>query len=520
MITGTEAAQKLSRLSSSGSDLLDKIKAWWKPIWNLLTLRLMDGVIVPKTSLSVSIERGAIWVVLGSRFLSRIRIKRFRKYAFEEGKYINPEGLAHTLSLAMEELKAKKKGITLAIPREWAIVKALELPATVKETIADVIAYELDRLTPLSPDNAYYDFRILDEHDERLNLILVAARADLINQYREALRKEDITVEKVTINLSNLATLCAYMGQETDSICLEVDSYGYEGGLIRNNLLSSSIGGSFFGNETREAAIMDALNPLIEMVQPQGVSPTVLLSVKDQDYVSLVGHLNVPVKILENEAVKLKLLTGMEGISLSAVGGIVENLWSKAKGVNLFGKGVREKARLPIACTVILIALILATWIPYVVVPLEREEKRLDEINRQIALRKDQVKRIEGLQVEVDALNSEVMTLEKFKESSPVMLVLLKELTTILPNTVWLTRTRITDTTVDIEGYANSALEILPKLEQSKYLKKVEFASPTVRDTRLNADRFTIKMDIEGFTKEGGKRPKEGGERPINGKKK
>ena len=38
---------------------------------------------------------------------------------------------------------------------------------------------------------------------------------------------------------------------------------------------------------------------------------------------------------------------------------------------------------------------------------------------------------------------------------------------------------------------------ILPKLEDSRYFKKVEFASPTIRDTRLKADRFIIKMEIE-----------------------
>ncbi len=78
---------------------------------------------------------------------------------------------------------------------------------------------------------------------------------------------------------------------------------------------------------------------------------------------------------------------------------------------------------------------------------------------------------------------------------------LLKELTTILPKNTWLTRARITDTTVEIEGYASSATELLPKLEASKYFKKSEFASPTFRDARMNADRFIIRMEIQGVKK-------------------
>jgi Tfp pilus assembly protein PilN len=71
----------------------------------------------------------------------------------------------------------------------------------------------------------------------------------------------------------------------------------------------------------------------------------------------------------------------------------------------------------------------------------------------------------------------------------------------VLPKSVWLTRARVTETTVDLEGYAGSAADILPKLEASPLLRKVEFASPTFRDTRLNADRFVIKAEIESEKK-------------------
>jgi hypothetical protein len=60
-----------------------------------------------------------------------------------------------------------------------------------------------------------------------------------------------------------------------------------------------------------------------------------------------------------------------------------------------------------------------------------------------------------------------------------------------------LTRLKITDKTVDIEGYSASATEIILKLENSKYFQKVEFASPTFRDPRQNNDRFVIKMELK-----------------------
>ncbi len=146
----------------------------------------------------------------------------------------------------------------------------------------------------------------------------------------------------------------------------------------------------------------------------------------------------------------------------------------------------------------LLVLLMIALWIIYLVAPMQVEEKRLAEIERQIKLHKSGVKGIEDLKKEVEALNSEIQTIKVFKEGRPSALTILRDLTRILPKSVWLTRLRITQSTVELEGYSSSASEILSRLETSKYLTRAEFSSPTFRDLRLNADRFTIKTEIRG----------------------
>jgi Tfp pilus assembly protein PilN len=146
-----------------------------------------------------------------------------------------------------------------------------------------------------------------------------------------------------------------------------------------------------------------------------------------------------------------------------------------------------------------LILLLLAMWILYLISPLRIEEKRLQEIDRQISLRKEEVKKTEALKKEIESLADNIATINDFKHNRVLSLNILKELTTLLPKNAWLTRTRITDKMVEIEGYSASATGLLPKLEASTYFKKAEFASPTFRDARMNADRFNIKMEIEGI---------------------
>jgi len=508
MISGSA----IERLSACGTGFAAKVAKLRAPVWNTLTFPLMEGMIVPRKAVSVSIGRGSLWVVSGSRFLSKIRVKDFRRYAFEEGKYPGPEGLASTVSIALRELKAGSTGVILCIPGDWVIMRTVELPVTVRENIVDVIAYELDRLTPFNPESAYYDFRVVGEDNGMLTLVIAAARADLINQYTGALRDKAIAVERVTINPSNTGTLCSYVIQDKSPVFVEIGPLEYEGGLFRDNILTSSFGGSLYEKEGRSGieTVAAALRPFVAAAAKQDDPPPALVCLGDGDCGELGDHLDVPVRVLSDNDIRQKLLTDKEGVPCAATGGMIESLWTGARGFNLFGKGLYGKTKPRMTVTLVLIILLLVALIPFVMLPLQREERRLAEIDRQIAIRKEDVMKIEGLRKEADVLMGEMAAIRNFKEKRPTALVILKELTGILPKTAWLTRMKMTETTVDIEGYAASASEILPKLEQSEYFRKVEFSSPTVRDTRLNADRFVMKMEIEGFVKEGEEKVKDG----------
>jgi Tfp pilus assembly protein PilN len=495
----------LGRLSSAASGLMERISITLTFIWSVLTYSLTNGVIAPSRRFVVSIERGRVSVLHGSRFLSKMRIRGFRVYTFEEDKYVQPESLASTLSLAIKEFKARRSEVTLILPRSWVIVRTTDLPASVKENISDVVGYELDRLTPFSSDNAYYDFRVLGEAEGRLSLILVAVKADTVDRYLEAFKEEGVVVSKATIDLSSMGTLCSYLSEGGDSICLDVDSLGYEGALIHNYSLSDTFGGTFRERDSdgRMSLMADTLKPFLDEARNHGVSPIVTLFSEGLEHAArLERFVGVPVKVMQDKDIKHRFPTKREGLSGTAVGGMLESLWPKAHGINVLSKGVYRKERKSYFVTSLLILLLLAACVPFFVLPLQREQHRLDEINRQIALRKEGVKKVEALRKQVKAAGDEIALINDFKQTRPAALVLLKELTTILPKEVWLTRVKTTDTTVDLEGYARSASEILPKLEQSKYLKKVEFASPTIKDVRMDAERFVIKSEVEGFAKE------------------
>jgi Tfp pilus assembly protein PilN len=499
----------INRLTSFTSGSITKLNdIFWKPLWKILTFNPSNDVISAQKSLTASLEKGTLSLAYGSRFLSRIKIKGVREYSFEEGKYPQPEGLASSLILATKELGAAGADVSLSIPKAWVIIKTVEFPVTVKENLPDVIVYELDRITPFNSENAFYDYTVLSESDSKLSVLIMASKADLVKPYIESLSEIGLTVRRLTVNLSSIGTLCHYIDKGKDFIYMQIDTNKYEGASFFGGSINTPFAGSFTSADEKSKAdtVIKEIGSLIT-TQNSGKLADTMIHLKDKSPTLkelLKVQLPLPVKILNETDIKLRTSGTHEEIPYAAIGGVLESLWPKSKSLNLLKKGHHEIQTTPFALTVILTLLIIAMFVLYMIAPLKLEGKKLQEIDSQIALRKEEVKKVEMLKKEINELNNEISTINNFKGKSPMALDIIKELTVILPKDTWLTRVMIKESTVNIEGYARSASTLLQKLEISKYFKKAEFSSPTFRDTRMNSDRFNIKVEIEGIKKDDG----------------
>lgn len=496
----------IKKFASFATDSVSKLKKVGIPLWRILTFNPADERILPQKAICASIEKGRLTVIYGSRFLSKIKIKGFRSYPTDEEKYPTPEGVASSLTLAINNLNAGKADVILIVPKAWAVIKKADFPSTVKENLSEVVSYELDRLTPFTNEDAYYDFRILKE-EGKLTLLITATKLDLVKPYLDALRERGINIRKLAVSLSSLGSLCRYFYEKGDMIFLDVREDEYEGGLIFNDHLSETFAGSFSTkDETMKAeTILLEITPLVDFAKSKGRRPQIIAFMKEimTDFESeLKSNVDIPLKCLTEKDLRIKSKVPLKDISYASLGSLIESLRQRSNGLNLLKKGIYEKQKTPFALTALLVLIILGMYGFYLVAPLNIEKKRLEQIDQQINLRKEDIKKIEALKKDIEAMNEEVSTIRNFKENRPIALNILKELTNILPDTTWLTRVRIIQSAIEIEGYASSATGLLSKLEASKYFRKAEFASPTFRDTRQNADRFIIKMEIEGIKRE------------------
>ena len=329
----------------------------------------------------------------------------------------------------------------------------------------------------------------------------MAAKTDRIIPYIDILNENGFNVSRLTVKLSAIGALCSYMDKKTDTLFVEISDKGYEGGLFIKGLPVHNFSGALTGlaEKSKIDIITAEIKYFMDAVKSQGKSPQVVTLLKDKSPALrelFKSRLGLPVRIMGEMDIGLRSAPHKE-IPFAAVGGAIQSLGTEANGLDLLTKGRHKKQKTPLALTILLMLAIAIIWIFYLIAPLRVEEKRLQEIARQIGAKKEEAKKVGALKKEAEALGAEITVINNFKQDRIMTMNILKELTATLSKTSWISRARITTTSVDIEGYAGAATELLPKLEASKYFRKVEFASPTIRDPRLNADRFNIKMEIE-----------------------
>ncbi|MDA8083406.1 MAG: pilus assembly protein PilM [Nitrospiraceae bacterium] len=496
--------QAINRLPVLAAGVAARLAAVAARVGRVALFSPADDLMYPQRNVTAALDKGSVSLVFGSRFLSRVSVKAVREYRFDESRYPLPDELASSFSLSANEMGAARADISLVIPKAWAIIKTVEFPATVRDNLPDVIRYELDRITPFPADEAYYDFRVLGERNGRLELVVVAARTDTVMPYLAALNEKGIRVTRLIVDLHALMLFSRHLGAGRESLFLKIDPKGFEGALMTQEKPTAVFSGDFSGDDERGWA--DRIGSDLKAVSgdsgPKGPEVVILLQDVPPSFRELLkSRLPGAVRFLGETDLKMKISSAANKIPYAAVAGLYQSVRPDQFQVNLLRKGLTVRQKAPYALSLLLLAGIAAAGILYVVAPLRIEQNRLDAIASQISSKKDEVKKIEALQKNIGDLQAEINTVNDFKPAEPVTLNYLKEITTILPKSAWISRLKFSKSTVDLEGYAGSANELLPKLEASRYFKKVEFAQPTFRDSRMNADRFVIRMEIEGAVK-------------------
>jgi Tfp pilus assembly protein PilN len=149
----------------------------------------------------------------------------------------------------------------------------------------------------------------------------------------------------------------------------------------------------------------------------------------------------------------------------------------------------------PLVATVALAAVTVLLALAIPALTMVRDERRLAALTRTLADLAPRVREVEQLAGGLDRARREVETLRSFDGQHIRVLPILRELTELLPQDVWLTNLSIDRKGVELAGFANAASQLIPLLEGSPSFDRVEFTSPVTKGR--DREQFRLKAGLE-----------------------
>jgi type IV pilus assembly protein PilM len=150
-----------------------------------------DYLLMPAVGVDVS-DRSLKYIEISKRnkifFVSRFKARSLVPGIVELGEIKQKEKLIVFLKSIKEEIKTKF--VNVSLPEEKAFLGRIKLPVMREEEIRNMLEFQLEEHVPLSPQDAIFDFEIVNRSNERkkegyLNVNIVAFPRTLVEDYRD-----------------------------------------------------------------------------------------------------------------------------------------------------------------------------------------------------------------------------------------------------------------------------------------------------------------------------------------------
>ena len=131
--------------------------------------------------------------------------------AMEDGALQDPEAVAKVISALIKNLKIKGKKVAISISGYSVIVKKINLAVMSEEELEDHIQSEAEQYIPFDIDDVYLDFQDLKtntEEEDRTDVMLVAAKKDVVDGYLDMLKNAGL--QTVVVDVDAFALENAY----------------------------------------------------------------------------------------------------------------------------------------------------------------------------------------------------------------------------------------------------------------------------------------------------------------------
>jgi Tfp pilus assembly protein PilN len=391
------------------------------------------------------------------------------------------------------EAGVRARRAQVGLPRRAVVAKAIELPVVPGADLRRMVGFELERHLPFPPADALFDFEVLPSEAGRpLRVLLVAVERRSQERVRQLVRDAGLTPRLVGIAIHSLARLVT--GDATSGrIVVWLEASEAELAVVVHGRVVAS----------RQFPVRDDAGARGQRLEAELGRTLAALSESDRREVAevVVGGLLPPAFAVETLPVHVGIdpppeFSALDHANLPALAVALERAGRKPPVANLLPDDLRPRPfPWPRVATAALALLALGIGAAIPTVTFVKERRALAALDARIARLAPEVERAERLAAEVERARRELATLRSFEEQGVHPLPVLRELTDTLPGDAWLTNLSVDRTGLELGGFANAASQLIPLLEASPSLERVEFTSPVTKGR--DREQFRLRASWE-----------------------
>jgi len=141
----------------------------------------------------------------------------------EDGILQEPEEVGKIIADLFKNLKIKNSKVGISISGYSVIVKKINLEVMEEEELAEYINSEAEQYIPFDIDEVYLDFQDLKtagEDGERTDIMLVAAKKEVIDDYLDMLQEQKLKPVLVDVDGFALENIWETIAEDSDNVAL------------------------------------------------------------------------------------------------------------------------------------------------------------------------------------------------------------------------------------------------------------------------------------------------------------
>lgn len=461
-------------------------------------------MVIFQIGLGIDFRQKSVSVALLRASLTGVKTGAHETLAFPEG-IDRTERIRQAARLVREVIgdnRIDALDIFLAIPRELMIVREIELPSSVADSLSSTIAYEMERYIPLPAEEVYLDHVVLSgkARDGKIKVLLVAARKEDVDAYlgiSEQIGTRLSGVEFRTTALMDLFAGDAVASGEGFQVFLHSDGEGVELVFFEKENGTGRLRYSrFFSGEeegTLEESLADAFQEVRNLLDIAS-DPMTVLHVGGNIPPSFIDRLRRAPGVSLHSVSLQENRRAVDAFSARALA--MRGIRQSGNAMNLLPAQERKRSgRIPQYLFFALSALVLLGLLSWGGSVLLRRQLDHRALNSRIAAIRTDVERVQGIEAELMEIRNTVDEINTLSEQRLLFTNILRELTLIIPNEAWVSSLSYDAPELQIEGVAEKAADLIPRIEAAPLFSETKLLSAITRE-KNGKERFRLGIEV------------------------